>query len=106
MSLFATKQEKSIALEVDVTELTESQVRLIKSINSMLTHVVTTECEDEFFEGSAEFMRMCASLIRQARFASNLKSSSDIPYADQALEYSMDLLQEHILKSRVVRFDN
>jgi len=106
MSLFRTKKEQSISLEIDVTDLTESQIRLIRSINTMLNHVVTTDSEDEFFEGSAEFMRMCASLIKQARFATELKGANDIPYADQALEYSMDVLHEHILRSKVVHFDN
>ena len=93
-------------IEIDTTSLNTAQVRLVKSLNSMLLHVVTTDEEDEFFDGSAEFMRLCASLIKQARFAEFLKDVDDIPYAEQALEYSMDVLQEQILKSKVMSYDN
>ena len=51
-------------------------------------------------------MRMCAALIKQARFAEHLKGVDDIPYAEQALEYSMDLLQENFLKSKIINYDN
>ncbi len=102
----ALKKEKKINIQLDTTELTPAQVRLIKSLNSMLAHVITTEDESEFFEGSAECMRICASLIKQSYFATDLKDADNIPYADQAIEYSMDVLQEHITDSKVVTYDN
>jgi len=95
-----------IKIEIDGSELTPQQVRLIKSINTMLAHVLVTENEEEYFEGSAEFMRMCAALIKQAHFTENLKGINNIPYAQQALEYSMDVLQEYVTNSKVVNYDN
>lgn len=99
-------KNKKVLIELDASELTNQQVRLIKSINAMLAHVVTTDEEEEFFEGSAEFMRMCASLIKQSNFSTELKGKNDIPYAEQALEYSMDTLMEHMSNSKVVHYDN
>ena len=99
-------KERKVQIELDATELSDSQIRQIKALNTMITHLVSTDDEGEFFDGSAEFMRMCASLIKQARFADDLKDVSGIPYAEQALEYSMDVLQEHIGSSKVVTYDN
>lgn len=97
---------KTLQLEIDTSEMTPAQVRLIKRMNTMLTHVLTATTEDKFFEGSAELMRVCASLIQQARFTDDQKCVSKIPYAEQALEYSMDILQEHMSVSKVVSYDN
>jgi hypothetical protein len=72
----------------------------------MSVQTQVTENEEEYFEGSAEFMRMCAALIKQAHFTENLKDASNIPYAQQALEYSMDILQEYVTSSKVVTYDN
>lgn len=102
---FGLKKNK-VLIELDAAELSTQQIRLIKSINAILANVVTTDSEEDFFEGSAEFMRMCASLIKQANFAENLKGIDGIPYAEQALEYSMDMLTEHITNSKVVHYDN
>lgn len=106
MSAQTSAKSQMIKIEIDGSELTPQQVRLIKSLNTMLTHVLVTENEEEYFEGSAEFMRMCAALIKQARFTEELKDQSNIPYAQQALEYSVDVLQEYVTASKVVTYDN
>ena len=106
MSAQSTLKDQQIKIEIDGSEFTPQQVRLIKSLNTMLTHVLLTESEEEYFEGSAEFMRMCAALIKQARFTEELKDQSNIPYAQQALEYSVDVLQEYVAASKVVTYDN
>lgn len=106
MSAQTSLKEQMIKIEIDGSELTPQQVRLIRSLNTMLAHVLLTESEEEYFEGSAEFMRMCAALIKQARFTEELKDQSNIPYAQQALEYSVDVLQEYVTSSKVVNYDN
>lgn len=102
----ATLKKERVFIELDTAELTQAQIRLIKSVNMMLQHVLVTDDEEEFFSGSAEFMRMCASIIKKAHFAEDLKGIDNIPYAQQALEYSMDILQDHITSSSVVNYDN
>jgi hypothetical protein len=101
-----TSKKERVFIELDAAELSPAQIRLVKSLNHMLTHVLSTDDEEDFFEGSAECMRMCASLIKQANFAEEFKDADNIPYAEQALEYSMDVLQDHIGNSKVTSFDN
>lgn len=99
------KKETSIQINVDTSELSPAQVRMIKSLNTMLLHTITTDEEGEFFEGSAELMRIMASLIKQANFSTLLKSN-EIPYAEQALEYSMDALADQITGAKITNYDN
>ena len=106
MSAQTSAKERMIRIEIDGSELTPQQVRLIRSFNAMLTHLMLTENEEEYFEGSAEFMRTCAALIKQARFTEKLKDQNNLPYAQQALEYSVDVLQEYVTASKVVTYDN
>jgi len=99
-----TKQNK-IIVEIETNDLSPANVRLMKSLNTLLYQLLTTAEEPEFFKGAAEALRTCASLIQQSKFT-ELHSSSDIPYAQQALEYSMDILQEQLVNAKVVRYDN
>jgi len=93
-----------LSIQLDVSELTPQQVRLIKSLNAMLVHTLQTDDEEEFFDGSAELMRICASLIKQARFSE--KRPEDIAYEEQALEYSVDAICEDMNSSKLVALDN
>ena len=106
MSAQNSLKDRMIRIEIDGSELTPQQIRLIRSLNTMLAHVMITDNEEEYFEGSAEFMRMCAALIKQAHFTANLKGPDNVPYAQQALEYSMDVLQEYVTSSKVITYDN
>ncbi len=99
-------KKQPISIQLDTTELTPAQVRLIRSLNTIVSHVLTTDDESEFFEGSAECMRLCASLIKQSYFVQELKDQDNIPYADQAIEYSMDVLQDSLEGAQVVCYDN
>ena len=99
------RNKEKIFIEIDTTELSSAQIRAIKTLNHMLTHVLTTVEEGEYFDGSAETMRICASLIKQAKFISGF-DDENIPYAQQALEYSIDVLQEHMTSAKVVTYDN
>jgi hypothetical protein len=98
-------RKNKVLIEIDATEMTPAQVRMLKSINFMLSEIMTTDDESAYFEKSAEALRLCASMVKQAHFASDLQFDG-IPYADQALEYSMDVLFEHMNNSKVVQYDN
>ena len=106
MSAQHSKKDSMLRIEIDGSDFSPQQIRLIRSMNTLLANVMVTENEEEYFEGSAEFMRMCAALIKQARFSENLKGIDNIPYAQQALEYSMDVLQEYVTNAKVVTYDN
>ena len=98
-------KEQKIFIEVDTTEMTAAQVRMLKTLNSLISHVLVTENEGEFFDNAAEVMRMAASLIKQSNFTTDMKGN-DIPYAEQVLEFSIDVLQEHMSQAKVVSYDN
>lgn len=105
MSAQTSIKDNTIKIEIDASGLTPQQIRLLRTLNTVIAHVVKTDDEEQYFEGSAEFMRICASLIKQSNFTEQLKSN-DIPYAQQALEYSMDVLHECITNAKVVTYDN
>jgi hypothetical protein len=102
----AQQNQKVIKFELDATELSPAQIRLIRSVNVLLRDVLVAHEEEDFFENSAEFMRICASIIQQSKFSEDQERCSSIPYAEQALEYSLDILQEHMAIKKVVAYDN
>lgn len=102
MEIKFNKQQKLLNVELDTSKLRPAQLRLVKCINAALAQVLKSETEAEFFNGSAELMRLAASLIQQADFGED----SEIPYADQVLEFSMDALQDQISSAKVISYDN
>lgn len=93
-------------LSIKTEGFTESQIRLIKSLHSLIENVLFTKEEDDYFDSSAEIIRICASLIKQAQFIKELEVKSEIPYSQQVLEYSIDLLEESINNSDIIRYDH
>ena len=94
-----------LQIEIKTKGLDSTQIRLIKSLNTLLGHVLTTTEESEYFDSSAELMRMCASLIKQSNFTQN-DQENGIPYAEQALEFSMDRVYDQICHQKIIIFDN
>ena len=100
-----TANKEKLFIEIDATELSAAQIRALKTLNMLLNHTLTTDAEGEFFDASSEAMRLCASLIKQANFIDDM-SESNIPYAQQALEFSIDILQDQMSTSKVINYDN
>ena len=100
------KSKNKLNIEINTHDLSPEQVRLICSLNTMLAHLLQTDREDEFFDGSAEFMRICACVIKQSYFTEKLIENNNIPYVDQALEFAMDILTEQIAANRIIHYDN
>ena len=100
-------QENHLTLQLDASELSPGQQRLIRYINSVLLHVITTHDEAEYFDGSNQAMRMLAALIRQANFAQKERErNSDIPYPVQALEFCMETMAQDLAQDKEIIFDN
>lgn len=96
--------ENNLQIHVDTKELKENQVRLIKTVNALLTDLMTTDEEGQFFENTSEIMRTIATAVKYSNFArANIGA---IPYAEQALEYSIDTLTDEIHEAKFVRYDN
>ncbi|MBT3585414.1 MAG: hypothetical protein HN509_10950 [Halobacteriovoraceae bacterium] len=99
-------EEKVETIKIDTEDMAESHIRILRTLTSILSHVVTTDDEAEFFEGSAEALRLCASLVKQAKFTKGFRGMDGVPYSKQALEYSLEVLQEQIEKASVITYDN
>jgi hypothetical protein len=99
-------EQKTVKVEFDTTELNSQQIRLIKGICSMLNHVLTTDNEGEYFEGSADLMKMVASAVKQANFTTEWATNANIPYAQQALEFCIDSISDQMYETDFVKHDN
>ena len=97
-------EANKIIINFDEKNISPSQVRLLKSLNALLLQNMTTQSESEFFETCAEMMRVCAGMINQSKFPR--ESNDKVPYAKQAIEYSIDVLQEHVEDNTINRYDN
>jgi hypothetical protein len=95
--------KKEINLKINAEDLTPTQVRLIKTVTSLLTHVLTADEENEYFETSAELMKKVAETIKHADFANKNK---ELPYGIQAVEFAVDFLNESIDQNKIHNLDN
>jgi phosphatidate phosphatase PAH1 len=94
---------KELVIKFNVEELTPTQVRLLKSVTSLLSHVLAADEESEFFETSSELMRKVAETIKHADFANKNKQMA---YGDQAVEFAIDFLNDSMDANKVHNIDN
>ena len=97
------KTEKELLLKLNTEEMTLTQIRLIKSVNALISHVLTAEDETEYFEVSAELIRKTAELIKHSDFA---VSNSSMPYGNQAVEFAVDFLNDSMDSGKIGNIDN
>ena len=95
-------KEKELTMKLNVEGLTPTQIRLIKSIHSLLANVVSSEDEAEYFEMSAELMKKAAEVIKNSQFALDHK---EMAYGNQAVEFAVDSLNEQ-MEDGLNNFDN
>ena len=80
--------------------------RLIKSLELIASQLVQSKNENDFFEDSAELLRICAVLVFNAQFAKEKEEITAIPYARQAIEYAVDHLFDLMIQDRINQYDN
>ena len=93
------QKQKELVIKLNIEELTPTQVRLIKSINSLISNVLSADEEAEYFDMSSELIRKTAELIKHSEFADQNKNMA---YGDQAVEFAIDFLHEN----KVQNIDN
>lgn len=98
-----SQKNTELLLKVDTEELTPTQVRLIKTIHSLLANVITADEESEFFETSSELMKKTAEIIKHSSFAAENKQMA---YGDQAVEFAVDTLNESMDENKIQNLDN
>ncbi len=94
---------KELLIKFNVEELTPTQVRLLKSVTSLLTNVLSSDDESEYFDMSAELMKKVAETIKHADFANQNKKMA---YGDQAVEFAIDFLNESLDQTKIQNMDN
>jgi hypothetical protein len=94
---------KEILLKINAEELTPTQVRLLKSVTSLLSQVLTAEDETEYFDMSADLMKKVAETIKHADFAEKNKSMA---YGTQAVEFAIDFINETLDQNKLHNIDN
>lgn len=98
-----THKEKELLLKVNTEGLSAVQVRLIKTVHALLCNVLTSDEEAEYFEGSAELLKKAAELIKASQFA---LEHPEMSYGSQAVEFSVDSLNEALEEDKLQNFDN
>lgn len=93
-------------LELNVSELKPSQIRLLKRINSLVANILATDDEKDFFESGSEAMKVIAQALKNSNFATEFTEGEEIPYGKQAIEYSLELLADEIHSETIVPLDN
>ncbi|MBF0360494.1 MAG: hypothetical protein HQK49_05745 [Oligoflexia bacterium] len=116
-----SSQGGMLNFSINTKNLNEAQIRVIRMVNSVLLELLNSNNEAQFFEKSAELMRLSAIAIKQSNFNSmgpeNHMTTSTatsegvrIPYADQAIEFSIDNLFEIFSgvnpSNKLINFDN
>ena len=92
-----------VTMKMNTEELTPVQVRLIKSIHALMANVLAADEEGEYFDASAELLKKTAELIKHANFA---VENNTISYGDQAVEFSVDTLNEAMDEMSMNNIDN
>jgi uncharacterized protein YaaN involved in tellurite resistance len=96
-------KEKELLMKIDTEGLSTTQVRLIKTIHSLMANVLASDEESEYFETSAELMKKAAELIKHANFSTQNTAMS---YGDQAVEFAVDTLNELMDENKMMNIDN
>ena len=97
------KKEQELIIKLSVEEMSTTQVSLIKKISSLLTAVVSADEEAEFFDTSSELFKKVAELVKHSQFA---EANRKINYGEQAVEYSIDNLNDTLNGQSLHNIDN
>jgi uncharacterized protein YaaN involved in tellurite resistance len=97
------RTNKELTIKLNVEEMTPTQIRLIKNITSLLSSVLSSDEESEYFELSSELLKKTAEIIKHSDFANMNKNMS---YGDQAVEFAVDFLNETLDQNKMNNIDN
>ena len=106
MLKLSKKNTENTNFEIQHKGLAPEQLRLTKSIITELISMMETNHEEQFFHSSAELMRLIATAIEFSSFVDYQSSVSKIPFSAQALEYSIDVLADHMESNKHIQYDN
>jgi hypothetical protein len=97
-----SQKDKELLMKMNTEGLTSAQVRILRSLHSLMATVLTSEDESEYFESSAELVKKAAELIKHSNFCLH---HTQMAYGEQAVEFAVDTLAE-TLEDGKSDFDN
>lgn len=97
---------KKTTMTLNTETLNSEQLRLIRQIHYLSIEVLKTSCEIEFFEKSSLLMKMMANIVTKSNFGQVALGFEDIPYAKQALEYSIENLEASMESENLTDYDH
>ncbi len=97
------QKNKEVTIQFDTEDMTQTQVRITKTISALVAQLLTAEDESEYFELSAELLKKAAEAIKHSHFAIQNK---DMCYGDQAVEFAIDFLNESVDQNKLGNIDN
>lgn len=89
--------------ELKTEKMTAVQLKKFKAVQLLLCHLLVTNDEAEYFEFSAELLKQATDLIRSSQFATK---NPEMSYGEQAVEFSVDSLNESVEEMRIRNTDH
>jgi len=104
-SISILQKQNPQPFDINIENLSPQQIRLIKSCLVSLAEVSRTTKEEEYFELTSELFQILANIIKHAHFPAQAAISSKIPYAEQALELSIETLNDLLYCQVLKKYD-
>jgi hypothetical protein len=104
-------RQELIKLANDLTEistdttLAPQQIRLIKTCIVSMIELSNTENEDEFFTMAKDLFQGLAAIMKHSHFQNSAGKANRIPYAEQAIELSIEILSDELYNRKLKKYD-
>jgi hypothetical protein len=104
-------REELLKLANDLTEVSESkelapqQTRLIKTCIISMLELSQTQNEDDFFNTAKDLFQNLAAIMKHSHFQNTAGKTHRIPYAEQAIELSIEILSDELYTKKLKKYD-
>lgn len=85
--------------------LNPQQTRLLKTCIVMLMELSHTDNEDEFFTTAKDVFQNVAAIMKHSHFHNTAGKANKIAYAEQAIELSIEILNDELYSKKLKKYD-
>jgi len=86
-------------------ELAPQQSRLIKTCIIAMLELSQTHNEDDFFNTAKDLFQNLAAIMKHSHFQTTTGKTNRIPYAEQAIELSIEILSDELYTKKLKKYD-
>ncbi len=86
-------------------ELAPQQTRLIKTCIISMLELSQTQNEDDFFNTAKDLFQNLAAIMKHSDFQNSAGKANKIPYAEQAIELSIEILSDELYTKKLKKYD-